>query len=108
MVSADGRDKILDFGLARDTLREIVQGPASPGDTVAAPPMDATREGTIPGDGVVGMGYAPPAESWARADEEIRQVLALDPGNVLARQARANLRFWFNWDWSAIEREFRE
>jgi serine/threonine protein kinase/tetratricopeptide (TPR) repeat protein len=55
-----------------------------------------------------GNGYAPPAEAWARVDEEIRQVLALDPGSVAARASLAARHFQFDWDWPAAEREFRE
>jgi serine/threonine-protein kinase len=55
-----------------------------------------------------GNNYAPPAEAWERADEEIRKVLALDPRNVAARATLAGRRFQFDWDWSAAEREFRE
>ena len=55
-----------------------------------------------------GEGYAPPAEEWPRADEEIRKALGLDPSNVLARGAQASRRFLFDWDWTGTEREFRE
>jgi serine/threonine-protein kinase len=55
-----------------------------------------------------GNGYAPPAEAWARAGEEIRKVLDLDPGNVAARASLAARHLQFDWDWSAAEREFRE
>ena len=54
-----------------------------------------------------GNGYAPPAEAWARATEEIRKVLVLDPGNVAARAALAARLFQFDWNWPAAEREFR-
>jgi len=53
-------------------------------------------------------GYARPAEAWARADEELRKALDLDPGNVLARCALANRRFFFDWDWKRTERDYRE
>ena len=49
-----------------------------------------------------------PAEARARAEEETRKVLELDPGNVLARCALASQRFLFDWDWSRSETEFRE
>ena len=54
-----------------------------------------------------GNGYAPPADSWARATEEIRKVLVLEPGNVAARAALAARLFQFDWNWPAAEREFR-
>ncbi|MEP6994285.1 MAG: protein kinase [Acidobacteriota bacterium] len=53
-------------------------------------------------------GYAPPLEMWPRVDEEIQKALDLDPGNVLARCALANRRFFGNWDWTGTEREFHE
>ena len=55
-----------------------------------------------------GNGYAPPAATWARADEEIRKVLQLDPGNVLARCSVASRRFLIDWDWAGAEREMRD
>jgi len=56
----------------------------------------------------VGEGYAPPAEGWRRADEEIQKAAALDPANVLVRAARASRRFQFEWDWAGTEREFTD
>ncbi len=53
-----------------------------------------------------GNGYAPPAEAWARVDEELRKALVLDPNNVMARAALANKRFQFDWDWSTAESEY--
>lgn len=55
-----------------------------------------------------GNGYAPPAQAWLRADEEVRKALDLDPGNVLARSSLASRRFFFDWDWAGAERDFRE
>ncbi|HEV2064158.1 MAG TPA: protein kinase, partial [Thermoanaerobaculia bacterium] len=52
--------------------------------------------------------YARPAEAWPRADEEVRKALDLDPGNVLARCVLAHRRFFFDWDWTRTEREYRE
>ena len=52
-------------------------------------------------------GYRRPAEAQPQADEEIQKALALDPGNVLARCALADRRF-FEWDWKGSEREFAE
>ncbi|MFY9549672.1 MAG: protein kinase [Thermoanaerobaculia bacterium] len=53
-------------------------------------------------------GYAPPAESRPRVEEEIRKALGLDPGSVLARCALANYRFFFEWDWTRSERDFEQ
>jgi serine/threonine-protein kinase len=52
--------------------------------------------------------YSRPAEAWPRADEEVRKALDLDPGNVLARCVRAHRYFFFDWDWTRSEREYRE
>jgi TolB-like protein/tRNA A-37 threonylcarbamoyl transferase component Bud32 len=53
-------------------------------------------------------GHAPPAEMWPRAEAETQKALDLDPGNVLARCMVAIRRFFFEWDWARIEREFQE
>ncbi len=55
-----------------------------------------------------GGGYTRPAESWPRAEEAIRKVVALDPTNVQARAARAAYRFQYEWDWPGTEREVAE
>jgi tetratricopeptide (TPR) repeat protein len=41
-------------------------------------------------------------------DEEVRKALDLDPSNVLARAVRAIRIFFYDWDWTRSEREFRE
>jgi serine/threonine-protein kinase len=53
-------------------------------------------------------GLTPPGDVWPRADAALRKVLALDPGNVLARCGLANLRLMLQWDWEGAEREFAE
>jgi tetratricopeptide (TPR) repeat protein len=53
-----------------------------------------------------GGGYAPPAEAWARADEALQKVLALDPRNEGARATRATMLLQRDWNWAAAEREF--
>jgi eukaryotic-like serine/threonine-protein kinase len=53
-------------------------------------------------------GAAPPAEAWARVEEEARKALALDPDNGLARCSLALRRFYFDWDWAGAEREFQK
>jgi len=53
-------------------------------------------------------GYAPPGEAWPRADEEIRKALDLEPGNVLARCALAHRHFFYDWDWTRSDREYRD
>jgi tetratricopeptide (TPR) repeat protein len=53
-------------------------------------------------------GYARPAEAWPRADEEVRKALDLDPGNVLARCVLAHRRFFFDWDWTRTDQEYRQ
>jgi serine/threonine-protein kinase len=53
-------------------------------------------------------GYEPPRDAWPHYVAEIRKVLELDPGNVLARAALAARRFYYDWDWAGVEPEFRE
>jgi tetratricopeptide (TPR) repeat protein len=53
-------------------------------------------------------GFVPPAEAYARQDEEIRKVLDLDPGNLVARGSLAIRRFYLDWDWIGAERDFEE
>jgi serine/threonine protein kinase/tetratricopeptide (TPR) repeat protein len=53
-------------------------------------------------------GWGRPLEVWPREAEEVAKVLALEPGNVLARAAVAHHRFYFDWDWSFCESEYRE
>jgi eukaryotic-like serine/threonine-protein kinase len=55
-----------------------------------------------------GEGFAPPKEAWPRALDEIRKVLAIDPGNVAGRAALAAYRFLYEWDWATAEREFEQ
>ena len=53
-------------------------------------------------------GWARPSEVWPREAAEVAKILALEPGNVLARAAIAHRRFYFDWDWRFCESEYRE
>jgi len=52
--------------------------------------------------------YAPPTDAWARAEESLKTVVALDPQNFRVRLSHAVRSFMFDWDWARAEREFQE
>ena len=53
------------------------------------------------------LGWAPPNELMPKARDLARRSLALDGGLTDAHGAVAAGLFWYEWDWSGAEREFR-
>jgi TolB-like protein/predicted Ser/Thr protein kinase len=53
-------------------------------------------------------GYERPAEAWPHVDEEMRKALEIEPGNLHARAQVTNRRFFYEWDFARVDREYRE
>ena len=61
-------------------------------------------------DAAVGAGHNmlwPPADASAKARVAVERALMLDDGMSEAHAALARIRFWFDWQWDAAEREFK-
>ena len=87
MITADGRGKILDFGLARQTGRDL-RSVLSQADTLATPSGEATREGTILGNGRL---HVPRAGQGAAGGLPLRPV-RLRPDRLRDAERPAGLR----------------
>jgi serine/threonine-protein kinase len=53
-------------------------------------------------------GYGSPAEAWQQQAAALLKASQLEPRNVLTRAAIAHRRFYFDWDWSYCETEYRD
>ena len=52
-------------------------------------------------------GDVAPKESFPHARTAAERALAIDPGLSEARVAMGIIKFWFDWDWSGAEAEFK-
>jgi len=51
--------------------------------------------------------YLPPKEAFPRAKEAVTKALTLDPDLAEAHTTLAFINLYYDWDWSAADREFR-
>src|SRR6266568_3396203 len=53
------------------------------------------------------LDFLPPNESFPKARAAVLKALDLDPSLSEAHTALAEVSWWYDWDWSAAEKEFR-
>lgn len=63
--------------------------------------------GLAQGYATLGHGPIPPPEAWPRALEAAERAIALDPNLAEARAALADVKLYYEWDWTGAERAFR-
>jgi serine/threonine protein kinase/Flp pilus assembly protein TadD len=52
-------------------------------------------------------GVEPPPEAMAKAEAAVQKALELDGALAEPHTSLAMIKFWYDWDWSGAEREFR-
>ena len=63
--------------------------------------------GLAQGYATLGHGPTPPPEAWPRAREAAERAITLDPDLAEAHAALADVKLYYDWDWTGAEREFQ-